>query len=98
MIAIAVDDEVLMLGALTAAIESSNDISEVAKFSNCEKALEFVKDNPVDVAFWISICAVWADLSLLKELSTFVQIAKSYFAQDMRNMPFLHLSFMRPDI
>ena len=51
MIAIAVDDEVLMLGALTTAIESSNDISEVAKFSNCEKALEFVKDNPVDVAF-----------------------------------------------
>ena len=51
MIAIAVDDEVLMLGALTTAIEASNDISEVAKFSNCEKALEFVKDNPVDVAF-----------------------------------------------
>ena len=51
MIAIAVDDEVLMLGALVAAIESSHDISEVNKFSDCEKALEFVKENPIDIAF-----------------------------------------------
>lgn len=51
MIAIAVDDEVLMLRALTAAIESSPDIRSVAKFSNCDEALDFVKSNPVDVAF-----------------------------------------------
>ena len=51
MIAIAVDDEVLMLGALVAAIEESADISEVSKFSDCEEALEYVKANPVDVAF-----------------------------------------------
>ena len=51
MIAIAVDDEVLMLGALVAAIEESPDISQVNKFSGCEEALEFVKENPVDVAF-----------------------------------------------
>ncbi|MBO5907674.1 MAG: response regulator [Clostridia bacterium] len=51
MIAIAVDDEVLMLGALTAAIKASRDITEVAKFSDCEKALDFVQKNPVDVAF-----------------------------------------------
>ena len=51
MIAIAVDDEVLMLGALVAAIKASPDITEVAKFSGCEDALEYVKDNPVDVAF-----------------------------------------------
>ena len=51
MIAIAVDDEVLMLGALVKAISASPDISEVAKFSNCEQALEFVKENPADVAF-----------------------------------------------
>ena len=51
MIAIAVDDEVLMLGALTMAIEASPDVTEVAKFSNCEKALDFVKENSVDVAF-----------------------------------------------
>ena len=51
MIAIAVDDEVLMLGALVAAIKASPDIAEVTKFSACEDALEFVKENPVDVAF-----------------------------------------------
>ena len=36
MIAIAVDDEVLMLGALVEAIEASPDITQVTKFSNCE--------------------------------------------------------------
>ena len=51
MIAIAVDDEVLMLGALVAAIEASPDVSEITKFSSCEDALEFVKSNIVDVAF-----------------------------------------------
>ena len=51
MIAIAVDDEVLMLGALAAAIKASPDIREVSKFSICEEALDFVKENPVDVAF-----------------------------------------------
>ena len=51
MIAIAVDDEALMLGALAAAIEASPDITEVAKFSDCEQALGFVKSNPTDIAF-----------------------------------------------
>ena len=51
MIAIAVDDEALMLGALMAAIKSSSDIESVTGFSVCEEALEFVKENPVDVAF-----------------------------------------------
>ena len=51
MIAIAVDDEVLMLGALVAAIKASPDISAIAKFSSCEEALEYVKGNPADVAF-----------------------------------------------
>ena len=51
MIAIAVDDEVLMLGALVKAIEASPDITNVDRFSDCEEALEFVKGNPVDVAF-----------------------------------------------
>ena len=50
MIAIAVDDEVLMLGALAAAIKASPDISEVSQFSGCDEALDFVKENPVDVA------------------------------------------------
>ena len=51
MIAIAVDDEALMLGALVNAINASPDIKEVAKFSNCDEALEFVKENSVDIAF-----------------------------------------------
>ena len=51
MIAIAVDDERLMLGALAAAIEASPDIAEVAKFSDCEEALSFVKSHSTDIAF-----------------------------------------------
>ena len=51
MIAIAVDDEALMLRALVRAISVSPDITGVFKFSDCEKALDFVKDNPVNVAF-----------------------------------------------
>ena len=51
MIAIAVDDEVLMLRALVQAISVSPDITGVFKFSDCEKALNFVKDNSVNVAF-----------------------------------------------
>ena len=51
MIAIAVDDEALMLGALVKAITASPDITEVTKFSDCEEALEFVNENPVDIAF-----------------------------------------------
>ena len=51
MIAIAVDDEVLMLGALVKAVNASPDIATVEKFSDCEMALEFVKNNAVDIAF-----------------------------------------------
>ena len=51
MIAIAVDDEALMLGALAAAVEASPDITSVAGFSDCEEALEYVKTNPLDIAF-----------------------------------------------
>jgi two-component SAPR family response regulator len=51
MIAIAVDDEPLMLGALTKAIKASPDISSVASFTSCEEALDFIKSNPADIAF-----------------------------------------------
>ena len=51
MIAIAVDDEILMLGALVKAISASPDVSEVIKFSDCEKALAFIQENHADVAF-----------------------------------------------
>lgn len=51
MIAIAVDDEALMLHALVRAISASPDVTDVVKFSDCEKALNYVKENPVNVAF-----------------------------------------------
>ena len=51
MIAIAVDDEALMLGALVAAIDASPDVAEVTPFSDCEQALEFVGKNNIDIAF-----------------------------------------------
>ncbi|MGN0733673.1 MAG: LytR/AlgR family response regulator transcription factor [Emergencia sp.] len=51
MIAIAVDDEKLMLYALVKAIKASPDISAVAEFTSCSKALEWVSANNPDVAF-----------------------------------------------
>ena len=51
MIALAVDDEILMLGALVKAISASPDIDSVTKFSDSEEALNYVKENPVDIAF-----------------------------------------------
>ena len=51
MRAIAVDDEELMLRALVRAISASPDVKEVEKFSSCEKALGYVKENHIDVAF-----------------------------------------------
>ena len=40
MIAIAVDDEILMLGALAAAIEASPDITKVTKFYQVAQDVE----------------------------------------------------------
>ena len=51
MIAIAVDDEALMLRALVSAVSSSPDISSVEQFSDCDEALNYVRYNPVSVAF-----------------------------------------------
>ncbi|MBQ2249120.1 MAG: response regulator [Clostridia bacterium] len=51
MVVIAVDDEALMLGALAEALEASPDITHVAKFSDCEAALDFARRNPIDIAF-----------------------------------------------
>ena len=48
---IAVDDEELMLRALVRAISDSPDVKEVVKFSDCEKALDYVKENSIDIAF-----------------------------------------------
>ena len=48
---IAVDDEELMLHALVRAVSVSPDVREVVKFSSAEDALNYVKENPIDVAF-----------------------------------------------
>ena len=48
---IAVDDEELMLHALVRAISASPDVDEVVKFSSCENALNYAKDNYFDIAF-----------------------------------------------
>lgn len=51
MIALAVDDELLALISLCRAIKSSEDITEINKFSTCSATLEWAKDNYFDIAF-----------------------------------------------
>lgn len=51
MRAIAVDDELYMLEALTEAVSASDDIESVRSFSSCSEALGYVEENPIDVAF-----------------------------------------------
>ena len=51
MKAIVVDDEIYMLETLQEAVSASSDIDEVNAFSSCSKALTFVSDNIVDIAF-----------------------------------------------
>lgn len=51
MIAIAIDDEQLMLHALVKAVKASDDIDVVAGFSNCDEALDWLEINTPDVAF-----------------------------------------------
>jgi two-component SAPR family response regulator len=79
MIAIAVDDEVLMLGALVAAIKASPDISEVSQFSSCDEALAFVKENSVDVAFLDINMRGMGGLSLAEKIIGFCPDCKIVF-------------------
>ena len=51
MIALAVDDEILMLHALVKAVSTSTDITSIYSFTNSEEALDYIKKNPVDIAF-----------------------------------------------
>ena len=51
MKAIAVDDELYMLEALSEAISASNDIELLKSFSSCSEALAYVEENHVDIAF-----------------------------------------------
>ncbi len=51
MLAITVDDERPMLTALTAAVSASPGIDAVAEFGSCTAAVDWVSDNPIDIAF-----------------------------------------------
>ena len=98
MIAIAVDDEALMLGALVKAITASPDIAEVTKFSACEEALEFVKENPVDIAFLDINMRGMGGLVLAEKIRSACPDCKIVFCTGMKNMPFPPFSCMYPAI
>ncbi len=51
MIALAIDDEQLMLYALEKAVRASEDIDEVICFTNCDEVLDWIELNTPDVAF-----------------------------------------------
>lgn len=51
MRALCVDDEAILLRVLENAVEQSPDIQGVAKFSNGRDAIEYAKNNPIDIAF-----------------------------------------------
>lgn len=71
MIAIAVDDEPLMLGALTKAIKASDDISFVAEFTSCEDAVDYIKNNYADIAFLDINMRGTGGLSLAEKITGF---------------------------
>ena len=79
MIAIAVDDEPLMLGALTKAIKASDDIAVVTSFTSCEEALDFIKGNPADVAFLDINMRGMGGLSLAEKIIGFCPDCKIVF-------------------
>ena len=79
MIAIAVDDEPLMLGALTKAIKASPDITAVTSFTSCEDALDFIKNNPTDIAFLDINMRGMGGLSLAKKIIGFCPDCKIVF-------------------
>ena len=79
MIAIAVDDEILMLGALVAAIKASPDISEVSQFSDCDEALDFVKGKAVDVAFLDINMRGMGGLALAEKITSYLPNCKIVF-------------------
>lgn len=51
MRALCVDDEPILLRALSKAVESSSDIDEIKSFSNGKDALEYAAGNKIDIAF-----------------------------------------------
>ena len=79
MIAIAVDDEQLMLRALVKAVGSSHDITNVAGFSSCEEALEYVENNIVDIAFLDINMRGMGGLALAEKINSYLPNCKIVF-------------------
>jgi two-component SAPR family response regulator len=79
MIAIAVDDEQLMLRALVKAVGSSPDITSVSGFSNCEEALEFVENNIIDIAFLDINMRGMGGLALAEKITSYLPNCKIVF-------------------
>ena len=76
MIAIAVDDEPLMLGALAKAISASADITSVTKFSDCEDAIDYIIANcritlsAAEIADKLCVAPVTLQKQFKKEVGT----------------------------
>lgn len=51
MIALVCDDELLSLGNIKSIVQNNEHITEVNAFSNSSKALAFVNENQIDIAF-----------------------------------------------
>lgn len=51
MKALCVDDEAILLEVLKRSVEASDDIDETVCFQSATEALEWTKENPVDIAF-----------------------------------------------
>ena len=79
MIAIAVDDEPLMLDALTKAVQSSPDITSVTSFTSCEDAFEYVQNQPIHVAFLDIHMRGMGGLSLAEKLQKICSDCKIVF-------------------
>ena len=68
---IAVDDEKIALDALSAAIKEIVTEDEVLSFRYPEDALEFIKDNPCDIAFLDVEMAGMSGVELAEELKKY---------------------------
>ena len=73
MIAIAIDDEQLMLYALLKAVKASDDIEDVVGFSNCDEALDWLEINTPDVA--LQTCISELSLSGLRKDKDYIIFA-----------------------
>lgn len=51
MTALTVDDEKLMLSALSAAVKASPDIDTLVEYTSCSAALEWAREHRADIAF-----------------------------------------------